>query len=119
MNGVRGCGLEAGYSAVELMVAVVVLAIGVLGLSATASVVSGLMKTSSLDSRLRFTSQAAVEQLLLEPSDRLASGERRTGDQVVSWQVSGDRPRRLIVIARDAMGGIEAADTLATIVRAP
>lgn len=119
MNEIRRFRTQAGYSAVELMVAVVVLAIGVLGLSATASVVSGVMKTSSLDSQLRFTAQAAVERLLLGPSDRLASGERRTGDQVVSWQVSGDSPRRLEVVARDVLGGIEAADTLATIVRAP
>jgi prepilin-type N-terminal cleavage/methylation domain-containing protein len=114
----RSC-TQAGYSAVELIVAVVVLAIGVLGLSATASVVSGVMKTSSLDSRLKFTAQAAVERLLLGPSDRLASGERRMGNQFVSWQVSGDSPRHLVVVARDVLGEIEAADTLATIVRAP
>lgn len=117
MRPVRAFDDNSGHTIVELIVAVVILAVGLVGLSATAGVVSRMMTASLLSAQTRFAAQARLEQLLATPGDRLSSGEWRRGDLSLQWQVSKGAPRRILLIVHDALGSHESADSLATAVR--
>jgi len=107
----------SGHTIVELIVAVVILAVGLLGLSATAGVVSRMMAASLLSAQARFAAQARLEQLLSTPGDRIISGEWRRGDMSLRWQVDNDDPRQILLVVHHALGPQEAGDSLATAVR--
>lgn len=109
----RATGAIAGYTTVELLVALIVVAVGIVGLSATVNVVGRLMTASLLETRLSLSAQAVMETLVAMPSD-LTDGQRRWAGASVSWQVSGDEPRVVRLQARQTVGGLSRADTLVT-----
>jgi Tfp pilus assembly protein PilV len=109
----------SGHTVVELMVAVVILTVGVLGLSATAGVVARMMTTSLLEAQARFAARAQLETLLATPTDRLTSGEWRRGALSVRWQVGGGDPRRIVLVVDHAIGPYATSDSLATAARSP
>jgi prepilin-type N-terminal cleavage/methylation domain-containing protein len=108
-------GGRPGFSLVEVVVALTVLAVGILGLSATVGVVARRMNFSLLETWVTTCAQAELEDLLARPIDLAASGERRHGGLEVTWQVSGDDPKEIQVIVRGRLAGSEVADTLTTL----
>ena len=102
---------------VELIVAIVILAVGLVGLSATVGVVSRMATASLMTAQARYAAQARIEALLAMPADRLASGEWGSGDLLVRWQVGGAEPRQIVLAVRHALGAQEMRDTLATLAR--
>ncbi|UCC49492.1 MAG: prepilin-type N-terminal cleavage/methylation domain-containing protein [Gemmatimonadota bacterium] len=111
-------GLGSGFTLVEVMVALVVLAVSVLGLSAAVSVVSSNTKISHLRTKVSVRAQAEMERLLASGPDRLGSGAVVQGDLHVQWEVSGVSPKQILLVARQRLGRWEAADTLVTFVAA-
>jgi prepilin-type N-terminal cleavage/methylation domain-containing protein len=105
----------SGFSLVEVVVALTVLVVGILGLSATVGVVARRMNFSLLETRVTTCAQAELEDLLARPIEVPASGERRHGSLEVRWQVSGDDPKEIQVVVRGRLAGSEVADTLATL----
>jgi Tfp pilus assembly protein PilV len=108
-----------GHSIVELIVATVILAVGLLSLSATIGVIARMTTASLLKAQARYAAQARIEELLAMPPDRLASGESRRGELALRWQVSGGEPRQIVLDVRHAVGAHETRDTLATLTRYP
>ena len=115
----RGIREASGHTVVELVVAIVILAVGLLGIAATVGVVSRMATASLLTLRARFAAQARIEELLAMPSDRLASGQWSSGDLSVRWEVSGGEPLQIVLDVRHALGPQETRDTLATLARSP
>jgi Tfp pilus assembly protein PilV len=108
-----------GHTFVELVVALVILAVGVLGLSATIGAISRMTTASLLTAQARFAAQARIEELLATPSDRLNSGVWQRGQLMLDWQVTGGEPRQIVLVVRHALGPHEMRDTLTTLARSP
>ncbi len=106
-----------GFTLVEVLVAVLLLVVGLLGLSATLSVVAWRMSVAELETRVRTGAEAEIEALLAAGYDRLAPGISQRAGLAVDWQVDGDDPRRVTLVARGTLGRHERADTLETLVR--
>ena len=107
---------RAGFTLVELVVAVMVLTIGILGLTATVGVVGRNMRVSYVETQVRARARAQMERLLAGNRDSLVSGDLQQQGSQVSWQVTGIGPRQIWLVARKRMGQHEVADTLATLV---
>jgi prepilin-type N-terminal cleavage/methylation domain-containing protein len=106
---------QPGFTLVEVVVALTVLAVGILGLSATVGVVAWRMNSSLLETRVTACAQAELEGLLARGIDGLAPGERRHGNLEVSWRVSGGDLKEIQVVVRGQLAGSEVADTLTTL----
>jgi len=111
-------GLD-GHTLVELVVALVILAVGLLGLSATIGAISRMTTASLLAAHARFAAQARIEELLALPPDRLDSGKWRQGELALSWEVGSGEPREIVLVVRHALGPREIHDTLTTFTRSP
>lgn len=104
-------GVAAGYTTVELLVALIVLAVGIVGLSATVNVVGMLMTASLLETRLSLSAQAVMETLAAMPS-ALSDRQRSWGGASVTWEVSPSDFRIIRLEAHQAIGALSRADTL-------
>ena len=107
---------RGGFTLVELIVAVVVLTLGILGSAATAKVVASLIQASHLQTLVRARSQAQMESVLALGPDLVDSGEREIEGGRISWLLSGDDPRGILVVVRQRLGRRELTDSLATLV---
>jgi Tfp pilus assembly protein PilV len=103
---------------VELIVAAVVLAVGILGLSTTAVVVARMVQVSHLHMYVKARAEAEIESMLAAGSARLESGGWEEGGVAVTWEVRGEELKELLMIVRRQAGRFVVADTLATLVRA-
>jgi prepilin-type N-terminal cleavage/methylation domain-containing protein len=108
-----------GFTLVEVVVALTVLAVGMLGLSATVGVVASRMSSSLLETRVAICAQAELESLLARGLDRTVSGERRQDDLELSWRVSGGELKEIRVVVSGRLAGSQVVDTLMTLARLP
>ncbi len=106
---------RVGFTLVELVVAVTVLAVGLLGLSATAGVVASRMNAALLETRVTTRAQAALEGLLAGEPDVPSTGEAERGRLETSWLASGAGLREVRVVVEGRLAGSDAADTLVTL----
>ncbi len=90
------------------------LLIGLLALSAMASVVASRLGSAELETRVRVAAQAQLEELLAGGYSTVVSGETATGIVQLEWQVSGSGPRRVVLMAQGTMGQHAAGDTVET-----
>jgi prepilin-type N-terminal cleavage/methylation domain-containing protein len=116
MSRERPARSRKGFTIVELIVAIMVLAVGILGLAATAGVVGRNMRVSYLETQLRARAQSEMERLLSTPLPQLAQGQSGQADLQVTWQVTGGNLKQILIVARQRLGEFERADTLAALV---
>lgn len=83
---------RAGFTLIEVVVAVVVLTVGLLGLAATTGWVVRQTTLSEVTTERGFALQTVVEELQAKPFDAVASDSRTVGHFSVTWTVtqSGD-----------------------------
>ncbi len=105
---------ERGLSIAEVIVAQLLLLIGLLALSATASVVASRLGSAELETRVRVAAEAQLEELLAGGHSRLVSGRAQRGAVQLEWHVSGADPRRVVLMAQGKTGRHAAGDTLET-----
>ena len=108
---------RSGFTLVEVLVALVVLLVGVLGLSAAVSVIASNLRIARLETRVHALAQAELESALAEGSDRIASGSRSSGELQVTLGVSGADPRLLSLVVAGRAGSDTVTDTLMTLLR--
>ena len=122
----RGFGARrgrAGFSLVEVLVAVAVFAFAILAMAVSSGLVSKQMKAARRDLRLAFAMQQKMEELLALGWANLTPGT--TADTVAGFpmtiQISGTNPKviRLIAQYRAEPGLRAGADTLLTMVAQP
>jgi type II secretory pathway component PulJ len=105
-----------GFSTVEVIVAILVFSVGILGMSASMTVAAWYMRSSYLETQLRTQMQGKMEELLAKGRNRLGSGLHRQGQLRIEWKLGEGDPAELRVVASQSLGGRELADTLATLV---
>ena len=106
-----------GFTLVEVVVALTVLTVGLLGLSATVGVVASRMNSSLLETRVTACALAQLEGLLAYGAERPGSGGCGYGDLEVSRGVGVQDLQEVRVVVRGRLAGSEVADTLITLVR--
>lgn len=115
-GGDRGAD-RLGFTLVEVVVALTVLAVGMLGLTATVGVVASRMSSSLLETRVTTCAQAELEATLAGGLDQPAFAERQACDLEMSRLLSGGDPEEIRIVVRGQLAGSEFADTLTTLVR--
>lgn len=88
MSAPRG---RKGLSLIELLVAVLVLSVGILGMAAGTGWVLRLVEIARLDTQRAIALQAAIEQVKATPLANVAAGSTVSGPFTTSWTVvAGD-----------------------------
>lgn len=107
-----------GFSVVEVVVAMTIFSIVVLGLSAT-----GAVAARDLNAGQQSTSTAAVVQHTADSLTSLGwagltaqSGSDTTQGHAVNWVISGDNPRSVVVVVQRQVMSATYADTVVTYV---
>lgn len=107
---------RAGFTVLEVLVAITMLVVGVLALVGAGSVVTRTLSRGDRTAKAAFFAQQQLETLDATPCSGLANGSAtRPGGYTVSWQISGTAGnfRRARLISQyTAVLGIPRADTM-------
>jgi prepilin-type N-terminal cleavage/methylation domain-containing protein len=87
----------AGFSMVEVIIAIVILAIGVLGLAGTTAYIVRNVTLSDLMTERSAAFQTVVDQLQSLPFDSVGSGTDSIGVFAVRWTSTLDGPQNKVV----------------------
>ncbi|MDH3456783.1 MAG: prepilin-type N-terminal cleavage/methylation domain-containing protein [Gemmatimonadota bacterium] len=108
-----------GFTIIEVLVAVLVLAVGILGMATTAALVTRMIGQGQRFSEVSAVAAQRFEMLRSRPCATMANGSATQGPYVLSWTVDSvaagkARSLRLIVISPTTR--TTRADTFATTV---
>ena len=95
---------SGGFTIVELMVALIIFAIGILGLAATTSFVVRQTTLSEITTERAAAVQQVIEQLKATDYDAIATGGEDVGPFEVEWTVSAGNRSKLVVIKTTGPG---------------
>ena len=108
---------RAGSSLVELVVAITLFSLVVLGMVQMAMVSRTLTRAGELKARMWSVASQQMEELRLTPFDDLASGSDSVQGFPVKWTVTGAEPKEVtLVIQRPDVLETSAADTFVMLV---
>lgn len=79
---------DSGFSLVELVVSVFILAIGVLGMASTTMFITRQLTLAEANTARVTAIQSAMERIQATPYNSISSGQDTVGPIVVSWSVS-------------------------------
>ena len=77
-----------GFTLVELIIAIIILVVGVLGLASTAAVVMRQITASSMQTRAAMMAQSRLEQLRSVPCANMANGNATSNGVTETWRVT-------------------------------
>ena len=100
-----------GFTIIELMVALLVFTIGVLGLAATTSFVVRQTTLSEITTERAAAVQTVVERLKATDYDAVASGARDVGPFEVFWTVSTGNRSKMVIIKTKGPGLVTGSGT--------
>jgi prepilin-type N-terminal cleavage/methylation domain-containing protein len=89
---------ERGFSLVEVMIAIVVLTVGVLGLAASAAQVTRMTGQGGRFSGSAAVAESRFEQLRADGCDDIADGSASTGKYSESWRVTSSGLLRVVTV---------------------
>ena len=81
-------GPRAGFSLVELVIAVIVLTFGVLGLAGTTALVVRQITLSDVNTEREAALQTVVERLRATSTGSISSGSTTVGSYTIGWAVT-------------------------------
>lgn len=90
-------GAEAGFSLVELVMALIVLAFGVVGLATTTLFITRQLTLAEVTTARVTAIQSVMERLRATPYDSLSAGGDTLGPLVVSWNPTVTSPQTKVV----------------------
>jgi prepilin-type N-terminal cleavage/methylation domain-containing protein len=92
-------GGQSGFTLTELLISVVIIAIGVVGFATAVGLASTELWIGRRDTEVSLLISDQAERLKATPPDLLADGTRTEGDYQLAWVVQGGAPTRVVVAA--------------------
>lgn len=80
---------RSGFSLTELLVAMMVLAVGLLAMAAGTGWMIRMVDNAQLDTERSVALQAGIERVKATPFNEVADGSFQEGPFTISWQVAG------------------------------
>lgn len=108
-----------GFTLIEVIAALILFAVGILGLSAVVAVTGKQVRFAHIRTTLRSLGQERMESLLAGGFDELSDGEDQQSRYQIEWSVAGDDPKQVVLVVSHSQGQAQASDTLATLVSRP
>lgn len=103
---------QAGFTITELMISVVIIAVGIIGFATAVGLVSTELWYGQRDTKISMIVIDQAELLKSMPYDSVTSGSR-DGEYELAWTVQGTDPKKVILEARyDRHSSGEQADTI-------
>jgi prepilin-type N-terminal cleavage/methylation domain-containing protein len=81
---------ESGFTLVEVIVAIVILAVGLLGMAGTTAVVLRQLTAADLSTQRAMALQTTLEKLRATPFDSVQAGSDSVGVFQVNWTVADE-----------------------------
>ena len=90
---------QGGFTLVEVLVALIILTVGVLGLAGTTALAVRQVTFADVSAERAAALQSALEQLRRLPYDSVAAGHDSIGQFRVQWAVTAEqRSKRILVV---------------------
>jgi prepilin-type N-terminal cleavage/methylation domain-containing protein len=89
-DGARARGTRAGFTLVEVIVATLILAVGVLGLAGTTGLLVRQMTLGEMATQRTAAFQTAIERLQALDWEAVSSGSTTVGRYAVNWSVANE-----------------------------
>lgn len=105
---------SAGFTLIELIVAMLVLSVGLLALSALVHRMAGQLEDARRIVRLDLRARSVLDSLLARDDGRVAPGLWRQHGSEVRIQEESPGLEEILVVMWDSAGVVPRADTLAT-----
>jgi len=111
---------DAGFTIIELIVALVILTVGLLAFAGTTVFLIRQVTVAQLTTARTMAVQSVVEEIRATPYDSVATGTRSVGDYRVDWEAVVEGPTKAVTIislgpgtalGRDGAVTAQAADT--------
>lgn len=90
---------RSGFTITELLISVVIIAIGVVGFVTAVGLVSTELRIGKRDTEVAMAVSDQAEQIKSMPYDSIQPGSRMEGDYQLSWDVEGADPKKVILTA--------------------
>ncbi len=104
---------ESGFTLTELLISVVVIAVGVVGFVSAVGVAATELWIGNRDTEISLLLTDQAERLKSLPYDSVQAGTRDEGDYQLSWDVQGSDPKTVLLEAAYARhNGAPRADTV-------
>ena len=104
---------RSGFTITELLISVVIIAIGVVGFATAVGVQSMELQIGRRDTNLSLSITRKVEELKSLQYDSLQTGSEVDGDYALSWTVQAGDPKRVVMEAQfESTRGNTLADTV-------
>jgi prepilin-type N-terminal cleavage/methylation domain-containing protein len=97
VEGERPCGSRAGFSMVEVIIAMIILTVGVLGLAGTTGYIVRNVTLADLMTERSAAFQTIVDRIQSLPFDDVTSGSDSVGIFAITWSSALDGPQNKIV----------------------
>lgn len=88
---------ESGFTLTELLISVVIIAIGVVGFATAIGLATTELWRGQRDTELSLTVTDQAERIKAQPYDLVQSGTRVEGSYVLRWTVQGQDPKRVML----------------------
>ncbi|NIR42604.1 MAG: prepilin-type N-terminal cleavage/methylation domain-containing protein [Gemmatimonadetes bacterium] len=106
-------GNESGFTLTELLISVIIIAIGVVGFATAVGVQSTELWIGQRDTRLSMTITDKVEEIKALPYYDVLSGSEVVEEHTLTWTVQAGNPKRVVLEATyEGSGGDQLADTV-------
>lgn len=113
-----GRSSRAGFTITELLISVVVIAIGVVGFSTAVGLVSTELWIGARDTDVSMLVADQAERLKSQPHETVQSGSRTEGSYQLVWIVEGSDPKKVTLEASFARrNGWQLSDTIVVYIR--
>lgn len=107
---------RGGFTMVEVIIALLILTVGILGLAATTAFVVRQVTMADVATERSMALQSAVEKLRRTPFDSVSAAADTTGSYVTSWTVYPEAPTTKLVTFTIVGPGLQStAGNLATL----
>lgn len=102
-----------GFSLAELLIALIIVAIGVIGFASVVAISSSELLSGRRDTEAALIAAEQMEVLKAIGHDSVQSGTRTEGVYQLDWSIEGFDPKKVILVAaRPGRNGGVRADTL-------